>query len=134
MAFTAKVETRLIHPSHVVDFPAEISPLAKPNPADPRLAERFEETFMFGIEIANAFSEMNDPIRQREILALQVETTRARGELEIELDEDFLEALEYGLPPTGGLGVGIDRLAMIATGSSSIREVIAFPTVRPLRK
>jgi lysyl-tRNA synthetase class 2 len=86
------------------------------------------------MEIANAFSEMNDPSRQRELLVAQVEYAHARGELENELDQDFLEALEYGMPPAGGLGVGIDRLAMIATGSSSIREVIAFPTVRPLRQ
>jgi lysyl-tRNA synthetase class 2 len=132
MTFAGKVESSLIQPTHVIDFPADISPLAKRDPNDPRIAERFE-TYAFGMEIANAFSEMNDPVRQRDILVEQVAAARARGELENELDQDFLEALEYGMPPTGGLGVGIDRLAMIATGSSSIREVIAFPTVRPLR-
>jgi lysyl-tRNA synthetase class 2 len=132
LAFEHKVEASLIDPVHVVDFPADISPLAKPSPTDPRLAERFE-TFIYGMEIANAFSEMNDPVRQREVLFAQVNSAQARGEFENVLDEDFLEALEYGLPPTGGLGVGIDRLAMVVTGSSSIREVIAFPTVRPIR-
>ena len=131
LAFEQKVEVTLINPTDVIDF-AEISPLAKRSPHDPRLAERFE-TYIYGMEIANAFSEMNDPVRQREILVAQVEAAHARGELENELDNDFLEALEYGMPPTGGLGIGIDRLAMIATGSSSIREVIAFPTVRPMR-
>jgi lysyl-tRNA synthetase class 2 len=133
LAFEQKVEVTLLNPTHVIDFPAEISPLAKRSPHDPRLAERFE-TYIYGMEIANAFSEMNDPVRQREILVAQVEAAHARGEVENELDNDFLEALEYGMPPTGGLGVGIDRLAMIATGSSSIREVIAFPTVRPMRE
>ena len=132
LAFEHTVEASLIDPVHVVDFPADISPLAKPSPTDPRLAERFE-TYIYGMEIANAFSEMNDPVRQREVLFAQVNSAQARGEFDNVLDEDFLEALEYGLPPTGGLGVGIDRLAMIVTGSSSIREVIAFPTVRPIR-
>ncbi|MBV8536506.1 MAG: lysine--tRNA ligase [Alphaproteobacteria bacterium] len=129
--FAEKVEVALVQPTHVVDFPAEISPLAKPSPEDRRLAERFE-TYVSGMEIANAFSEMNDPIKQREILAAQVKAAHAHGEADNVLDEDFLEALEYGMPPTGGLGVGIDRLAMIVTASPSIREVIAFPTVRPL--
>ena len=131
-AFGEKVEVALVQPTHVVDFPAEISPLAKPSPHDKRLAERFE-TYVCGMEIANAFSEMNDPIRQREVLLAQVKAAHEKGEADNVLDEDFLEALEYGMPPTGGLGVGIDRLAMIATRSPSIREVIAFPTVRPVQ-
>jgi len=131
-AFGEKVEVALVQPTHVVDFPAEISPLAKPSPHDKRLAERFE-TYVCGMEIANAFSEMNDPIRQREVLVAQVKAAHAHGEADNVLDEDFLEALEYGMPPTGGLGVGIDRLAMIVTASPSIREVIAFPTVRPIQ-
>ena len=132
LAFETKVEASLTAPTHVVDFPADISPLAKPSPGDARVAERFE-TYMFGMEIANAFSEMNDPVRQRQVLEAQAEAAHLQGEATREVDEDFIEALEYGLPPTGGLGVGIDRLAMIATGSASIREVIAFPTVRPIR-
>jgi len=132
LIFEREIEASLTQPTHVLDFPAEISPLSKRNAEDPRLAERFE-TYAFGMEIANAFSEMNDPIAQREILVAQVEAAHRRGELDNEVDEDFLEALEYGMPPAGGLGLGIDRLAMIATASSSIREVIAFPSVRPHR-
>jgi lysyl-tRNA synthetase, class II len=132
LVFEQKVETSLIQPTHVLDFPAEISPLSKRSIEDPRLAERFE-SFAFGMEIANAFSEMNDPEAQREIFVAQVAAAHLRGELDNEVDEDFLEALEYGMPPAGGMGLGIDRLAMIATASASIREVIAFPTMRPNR-
>jgi lysyl-tRNA synthetase, class II len=132
LAFGQKVEATLVAPTHVLDFPADISPLAKRNPSDARLADRFE-TYMYGMEIANAFSEMNDPLSQREIFTGQVREAHMKGELENAVDEDFLEALEYGLPPTGGLGLGVDRLVMIATGSASIREIIAFPTLRPHR-
>ncbi len=131
LVFETRCEAKLIAPTHVVDFPADISPLAKRSAADPRIAERFE-TYCFGMEIANAFSEMNDPLAQRRILERQVEAARHNKDLNKQVDEDFLEALEYGMPPSGGLGVGIDRLAMIAAGVSSIREVIAFPTVRPI--
>ena len=131
LVFETLCEAKLIEPTHVVDFPADISPLAKRSAADPRIAERFE-TYCFGMEIANAFSEMNDPLAQRRILEQQVEAALRNKEFDKKVDEDFLEALEYGMPPSGGLGVGIDRLAMIAAGVSSIREVIAFPTVRPL--
>jgi lysyl-tRNA synthetase class 2 len=128
--FTELVETTLVEPTHVIDFPSAISPLAKRSVADERIAERFE-TFCLGMEIANAFSEMNDPVAQRDILEAQVKLAHQRGEHESVLDGDFLEALEHGMPPAGGLGVGIDRLAMMLTGSASIREVIAFPTMRP---
>lgn len=131
LVFETLCEAKLVAPTHVVDFPADISPLAKRSAADPRIAERFE-TYCFGMEIANAFSEMNDPLAQRRILEQQVEAAQHNKELNKQVDEDFLEALEYGMPPSGGLGVGIDRLAMIAAGVSSIREVIAFPTVRPI--
>jgi lysyl-tRNA synthetase class 2 len=131
LVFETLCEGELIAPTHVVDFPADISPLAKRSAADPRIAERFE-TYCFGMEIANAFSEMNDPLAQRRILEQQVEMAQHNKELNKQVDEDFLEALEYGMPPSGGLGVGIDRLAMIAAGVTSIREVIAFPTVRPI--
>ena len=128
-AFAELVESTMIEPTHIVDFPADISPLAKRS-EDPRIAERFE-TYCFGMEIANAFSEMNDPIAQRAILEAQVKAAQAQGERERVLDSDFLEALEYGMPPAGGLGVGVDRLVMILTEMTSIREVIAFPTMRP---
>ncbi len=128
--FNERIEGSLIEPTHVVDFPADISPLAKRSADDPRIAERFE-TFCLGMEIANAFSEMNDPVAQRTILEAQVAAARQQGEAERVLDADFLEALEYGMPPAGGLGVGVDRLVMILTGLTTIREVIAFPTQRP---
>jgi lysyl-tRNA synthetase class 2 len=131
LVFETLCEAKLVEPTHVIDFPADISPLAKRSAGDPRIAERFE-TYCFGMEIANAFSEMNDPLAQRRILEQQVEAAHRAKEFDKKVDEDFLEALEYGMPPSGGLGVGIDRLAMIAAGVSSIREVIAFPTVRPL--
>ena len=129
--FEARAGDRLVQPIHVVDFPAEISPLAKRSLANPLLAERFE-TYCLGMELANAFSEQNDPIVQREAFVTQMSDLNRREEVAAELDEDFLEALEYGMPPAGGLGIGIDRLVMIMTGASSIRDVIAFPIARPL--
>jgi lysyl-tRNA synthetase class 2 len=129
-AFAARVEDTLIQPIHVTGFPRDISPLAKPDRHDPRLVERFE-TYIYGWEIANAFSELNDPLDQRERFEAQMRA-RAAGDEEAQLlDEDYVTALEYGLPPCGGLGVGIDRLVMLLTDSSSIRDVIAFPTLRP---
>jgi lysyl-tRNA synthetase class 2 len=128
--FAAKVEDRLLQPTHVTGFPRDISPLAKGDHRDPRLVERFE-TYVYGWEIANAFSELNDPADQRTRFAAQM-AARAAGDEEAQpLDEDYVTALEYGLPPCGGLGIGIDRLAMLLTDSPSIRDVIAFPTLRP---
>ncbi len=128
--FAEKVESTLIQPTHVTHFPLEISPLAKAFPGDARLTERFE-TYINGWEIANGFSELNDPIDQKERFMAQ-EQAREAGEQEIHaMDEDFVTALSYGLPPTGGLGIGMDRLVMILTDSQSIREVIAFPTLKP---
>src|SRR5215204_95817 len=128
--FAAKVEDRLIQPMHVTGFPRDISPLAKADPRDPRLVERFE-TYIYGSEIANAFSELNDPLDQRARFEAQM-LARAAGDEEAQpLDEDYVLALEYGLPPCGGLGIGIDRLVMLLTDSPSIRDVIAFPTLRP---
>ena len=128
--FDQKVEEQLVQPTFITMYPVEVSPLTKRSPADPRLTERFE-LFICRSELANAYSELNDPIDQRERFEKQVEQ-RERGDEETEmLDEDFLTALEYGMPPTGGMGMGIDRCVMLLTGADTIREVILFPTMKP---
>ena len=129
--FDQKVEEKLIQPTFITMYPVEVSPLTKRSPADSRLTERFE-LFICHSELANAYSELNDPIDQRQRFEKQVEQ-RERGDDETEmLDEDFLTAMEYGMPPTGGMGMGIDRCVMLLTGADTIREVILFPTMKPL--
>ncbi len=131
--FDQKVEEKMIQPTFITMHPVDVSPLAKRSPADPRLTERFE-LFICCSEMGNAFSELNDPIDQKQRFLKQVEL-RAKGDDEAGMmDDDFINALEYGMPPTGGLGIGIDRCVMLLTACSSIRDVILFPTMKPLDK
>ena len=131
--FDQKVEGLLIQPTFITMHPVDVSPLAKRSPKDPRLTERFE-LFICRSEMGNAFSELNDPIDQKERFQKQVELREGGDEEAGMMDEDYINALEYGLPPTGGLGIGIDRCAMLLTGADSIRDVILFPTMKPLEQ
>ena len=128
--FDAFVEDKIIQPTFIYGHPIEISPLAKKDPKDPRFTQRFELEIC-GIEFDNAFTELNDPIDQRERFENQLKLKELGDDEASELDEDYLEAMEYGLPPTGGIGIGIDRFIMLLCGVDSIRDVLLFPTMKP---
>jgi len=123
------VRPRLIQPTFLIDYPLEISPLAKKKPDDPGTVERFQG-FIGGMEVCNAFTELNDPIDQKERFLAQVRAFEAGDEEAHQMDEDFIRALSYGMPPTGGWGMGVDRLVMLFTNQPSIRDVILFPHLR----
>ena len=131
LLFEELVEEKLIQPVHIIDHPRESTPLCKQHREDARLIERFE-SFCLGMELSNAYSELNDPLLQRELLEEQAKELHAGEEEAHPMDEDFMQAMEYGMPPAGGLGMGMDRMAVLLTGVNSIRDVILFPTMKPV--
>jgi lysyl-tRNA synthetase, class II len=131
--FESRVEPVLIQPTLITDFPKPISPLSKASPSDPSVAERFE-LYIAGMECANGFSELNDPVEQYERFQDQVKRREGGDEEAMSMDEDYLRALSYGMPPAAGIGIGIDRFVMLVTNKQSIRDVILFPHLRPERK
>ena len=131
-AFEEKVEPTLIQPTIIYDFPVEVSPLSKQRPDDPGFVERFE-IFAAGMEIGNAYTELNDPMEQCRRFEMQLARGAAGDEEAHQMDEDYIRALSYGMPPTGGEGIGIDRMVMLLTNSASIRDVILFPLMRPMK-
>ncbi len=133
LLFEELVEEKLIQPIHIIDHPKESTPLCKAHPEDERLIERFE-SFCIGMELCNAYSELNDPALQRELLEKQAVELRAGDGEAHPMDEDFIKAMEYGMPPAGGLGFGIDRMIIVLTGVDSIRDVILFPTMKPVKE
>ena len=128
--FSALVQPGLVQPTFVMDFPIEMSPLCKRHRDDPRLTERFE-LYVAGFEVGNAYSELNDPIDQRERFEEQVKLMERGDDEAMYIDQDFLRALEYGMPPTSGIGIGMDRLVMLLTDNPAIQEVLLFPQMRP---
>jgi lysyl-tRNA synthetase class 2 len=129
-AFEARVEPTLIHPTIIYEYPVEVSPLSKNNPDNPAFVDRFE-IYAAGMEIGNAYTELNDPAEQRRRFEMQLAMKAAGDEEAHQMDEDYLRAMCYGMPPTGGEGIGVDRLTMLLTDSKSIRDVILFPLLRP---
>jgi lysyl-tRNA synthetase class 2 len=131
--FEREIESTLIQPTMIYDYPVEVSPLSKNKPSDPAFVERFE-IYAAGMELGNAYTELNDPLEQRRRFEMQVRDREAGDEEAHQMDEDYIRAMSYGMPPTGGEGIGIDRLTMILTDSRSIRDVILFPLMRPVKK
>ena len=131
--FDAEIEAKLIQPTFLTDYPLDVSPLSRRNEKDPFLVDRFE-FFIYGREMGNAFSELNDPVDQKQRFLAQVDARNSGNEEATDMDEDYVTALEHGMPPAAGEGIGIDRMVMLFTNSASIRDVILFPLMRPMAR